>query len=599
MLFRDKHIKEGVPVIRIPGGMPGKGGRAPAFWAISRVKRIMSICLMVLISYTACANPDAAGPSPDSLTNTFSLGGLVKDADGHGLENVTVLLLPVEEYAITDKEGHFSFGNLPHGNYELRLSSVGYATENRVVHLTGDTFIEVDLKERIVGLAEVAVTARSKRLGSSSVIDKSAIIHTQPLSLADVLQLVPGHLAVNPALGSAQQVNLRQIPSTTDASRAGALGTQLIIDGVPVSNNANLQNDVNILNAAPSALPPFSSVSGRGNDLRQIPVDHIESIEVIRGIPSARFGDLTSGIIIANSRIGSFKPEIRVRLNPDAMQAVFMTGFSGRDRKNIYNISSDILRARDDARNPFNQYTRLQGQLAWQYIGERDKRFVATSIISGYRTLDNLKQDPDDARYQTRHYSYDYNIKISTDGRWKAGKKWISVLQYTAALTYGHQKSYYQSLVTRDLYPLSVATTDTTMRGVYGRSEYLNQTTVDGKPLNVYIKTEATLLKNILSTRHRFIAGWEWRADVNKGNGRWFDPLYPPRQNYSMGDRPRSYRDIPALHQLAYYLEDNFSGTVAGKKLMVQAGVRIDNLAPRGCSPVNIRSLSLPALIPL
>ena len=34
-----------------------------------------------------------------------------------------------------------------------------------------------------------------------------------------------------------------------------------------------------------------------GVDLREIPTENIESVEVIQGIPDAKYGDLTSGLI--------------------------------------------------------------------------------------------------------------------------------------------------------------------------------------------------------------------------------------------------------------------------------------------------------------
>lgn len=525
---------------------------------------------------------------PAKAQQTYTISGTIKH-NKVPLAGARVDILPVEQFTVSNAGGTFSIPGIPAGSYKLSITKAGFATELIDVKVP-DTIPDINMKERIMGLKEVFVTARPKILGSSSIIDKSAIIHTQPVSLADVLQLVPGQLAVNPNLGAAQQIMLRQIPATTDAARASALGTQVVMDGVPVSNNANLQSDVTILNASPGALPAFSSVAGRGNDLRQIPADNIESIEVIRGIPGARFGDLTSGLILVQSRIGAMPPEWRVRMNPNLVQLAFLSGFNGRDQRNTFNIGADLLQSRADVRDRLNQYTRFQGQLAWQY---KAKRFSATNILSGYKTLDRLKQSPDDRRNQASNYADDYGFKASSEGKWEVGPR---LLTYTAALTASRQSGYYQSLVTRDLFPLSDATTDTTKQGVFGKSEYLNRTTVDGRPVNAYVRVEAAVVKNTLGIRHRLSAGTEWRMDVNKGEGRSFDPLNPPRQNYSMGDRPRSYAAVPALHQLAYYAEDKVSASLGEHKLIGQFGIRTDNVAPQGVFRSRYKTITAPRI---
>ena len=51
------------------------------------------------------------------------------------------------------------------------------------------------------------------------------------------------------------------------------------MDGVPMSNNGTLSQG------------GFSSTAFVGTDLRQISADDIESVEIIRGIPSAEYGD--------------------------------------------------------------------------------------------------------------------------------------------------------------------------------------------------------------------------------------------------------------------------------------------------------------------
>ena len=48
----------------------------------------------------------------------------------------------------------------------------------------------------------------------------------------------------------------------------------------------------------------FSSTVFVGTDLRQISADNIDNVEVVRGIPSAEYGDLTSGLVIVHSKVG-------------------------------------------------------------------------------------------------------------------------------------------------------------------------------------------------------------------------------------------------------------------------------------------------------
>lgn len=525
-----------------------------------------------------------------------TVSGTVRDAgSGRPLAAALVQRQPTDETTYTDEQGRFSFQLTVRQTHTLTFSLLGKQPLTLTLRPARDTSLTVVLEDRSFGLNEVIVVAKEQRVGSSSVIDKSALIHVQPTSLADVLQLVPGQLAQNPNLGIAQQVTLRQIPTVTlnnnttitgpaaDALRNNALGTAIVQDGVPISNNANLQTSQTILNAAPGSGPVFSSVAGRGIDLRQVGADNIESVEVVRGIPSARFGDLTSGLVIVQSRIGKLRPELRVRLNPTLAQAAFVSGFAVGER-NTLNVSIDILRARDDPRDRVNTYTRLNGQLAWQ---AKTRTFTATTILNGYRTLDERRIDPSDTRTQRLNFAREWGLKASTEGRWRPGKPWLNAFRYIASLTYSHQQAYTQELITRDIFPLSTALRDTTLLGRYGEAEYLSRLTVEGRPLNGYANTEANwLIRSGSGLTQRISAGVELRYDVNLGDGRQFDPTRPPRQNYGVGERSRAFRSIPALVQLGYYLENKLTGQLAGRTYVVQAGVRLDNVQPGRVGPV-------------
>lgn len=43
----------------------------------------------------------------------------------------------------------------------------------------------------------------------------------------------------------------------------------------------------------------------RGTDMRTIATDNIESVEVVRGIPSAEYGNLSSGMVTIHRKHGA------------------------------------------------------------------------------------------------------------------------------------------------------------------------------------------------------------------------------------------------------------------------------------------------------
>ncbi len=503
-----------------------------------------------------------------------SLSGYLKDVtDSSAVADVAIQLLETGQWTISDANGFFNFSGLKAGNYTLIARLLGYRTQEFSVHTKESAGRGFYLVPQSIELEGVTITAREAALGSVSKLEGYALKHTQPVSLADVLQLVPGQLAQNPTLGNPAQFTIRQAPAGVAAQRMNALGTALLMDGAPISNNANLQTNTNILNASPGSLPPFSSVAGRGPDLRAIPADLIESVEVIRGIASAKYGDLTSGAVLVNTRLGAYEPKILVRTNPTVRQFSFGVGKKLGER-NTVNAELDLTTALTDPRNDLERYTRANLQTGWE---NRLGAIILKHKLTLFTTLDQTREAPEDDMARRRNYNRDRGFRLNSQGRWQNEETWINDLSYTFALAYQHQEGFFQELVTRDIFPVTDALTDTTRAGEYGQSSYLNKTTVDGKPLNVYLRLEAG--KSIATSwlgRHRIVGGAEWRHDSNQGNGRQFDPKNPPRQNYSMGDRPRTYASIPALNQLGLYLSDRWGLSVNNQQLLIEWGFRAD-----------------------
>ncbi len=502
----------------------------------------------------------------------MSLSGYFKDAaDSSAIAEVALQIEETGQWAITDEQGYFKISELNSGNYMLLARMLGYSSRRLTVNTASGASSVFYLSPLSVELETVVVTAREEPLGSVSKIERYAIKHTQPVSLSDVLQLVPGELVQNPQLGNATQFTLRQAPSSAAAQRMNALGTALIMDGAPISNNANLQANTNILNASSGSLPPFSSVAGRGLDLRSIPADLIESVEVIRGIPSARYGDLTAGAVLVQTRLGAYKPRALVRINPTVRQLSF--GAGKKVGSNTLNAELDLTTALTDPRNDLDQYTRANLQMGW---ANRLGRFDLQHRLTLFTTLDETREAPEDDVTLRSNFNRERGFRFNSRGRWRSEASFFEEIQYTLSISYQQQKSFFQEQITRDIFPVTDALADTTRSGEFGKSTYLNQTSVDGKPLNAYLRVETGKSLPFMPGNNRLLVGAEWRHDSNEGSGRQFDPKNPPRQNYSMGDRPRSYAGIPHLNQLGLYLTDRWALKLNDQSLLVDWGLRAD-----------------------
>lgn len=519
-------------------------------------------------------------------------GTVLAAGDAVPIAGATVVLST--RTTVSDSSGHFVLTNVAPGHYELRVEHPRFATRLLPIRVAvGDTVrIFVRLATRFAELERVTVTAREVRGAepgsSASVIGRDAIEHVQASSLADVLQLVPGQPAVNPSLAGVRQSLLRQAPLSggrdpgpgSEADRANALGTAIVLDGVPLSNNANIQTTLTILNSAPGALPSFASAADRGLDLRQLPADNVESVEVVRGVMSARHGDLTTGAILVTTRTGARAPELRLRANPQTFEMSGVAGW-GAARGSGLSLDGNLTRSQDDPRTAAGRFTRLTGNAAWRRPWGTDGRVQTVARLRLFGVIDEQQRDPGDRRYQIERWSRDRGGRVEVLGTWRRDSAGPVTLEVTGSAQLAEQGAFTQELISRDIFPVSRATRDTTAPAVFGRSEYLSRLRVDGRPLNAYARVEWRGVGALGSGwSHQPIAGAEWRRDANLGRGRRFDPITPPRQNYSVGDRPRDFRGIPALDIASAYVEERVRGTLAGRGVALDAGMRFDNVAP-------------------
>jgi outer membrane receptor protein involved in Fe transport len=510
---------------------------------------------------------------------TVDLTGYVRTTPSNRpLVGASVLLQPGDRVTRTDSTGRFLLRGVPSGTVlvEIRHPRVATVQLTRIIAAGFADTLRVEVAERPSFLPTVQVTAAEATIDGAtrSRVGRAALEHLQGSSLADALQLVPGQLAENPTLSSARQVLLRQVPTVAAADRANALGTAIVVDGVPLSNNANLQSDRTILNSAPGSLPVFSSTAGRGVDLRQVPLDNIESIEVVRGIPSARFGDLTAGAVVVETRAGAAQPELRARVNPTTLELSGLAGWGDGVTSSAWRADANVTEAIDDPRLRIGAFRRATGQLAWTQPWGRGGRSTTRVVVVD--ALDELRPDADDTRIQRRHFARDRQWRLSTQGTWAPALGQPSRIAWTLAHLVTSQEAFTQELIGRDIFPLATAFRDTTAAVPFGRSEYLSRLQVDGRPVTTYGRLDFRQTVLGASSVHQVVAGVEGRRESNAGAGRQFDPQSPPRQNYSVGDRPRTFREVPALRLGSAYVEDRWTGRLGGVLTAIDAGVRVD-----------------------
>jgi hypothetical protein len=423
---------------------------------------------------------------------------------------------------------------------------------------------------------EITVLSKNDNgIGTSSIIGNAAIEHVQPTNLADVMQLLPGNLSANPDLRSAQRISIREIGADDNS----AMGTAIFVDGAPLSNDANLQTY-----ATSKSDNNFSTVAGSGIDLRQISTDNIESVEVIRGIPSVTFGDLTSGVVLIKTKAGYTPFEVKLKTDPKIKQLTFGKGLSLKSIRSNVNFNFDYLQSFDDIRTKYQGFNRLTAEVGFSKIFDPQKiPLTYHAKVSYYETIDDFKTDPDAMVANERILSKDRGLRFNMYGKWSPELKLLTSLDYSFSVSYTHQKSSeekYRS--TSRIQAISTSLTEGENPGVFLPSEQFTGYVVDGKPVSVFGQITANKFINFqngITNKIRY--GFDYRLNANYGEGQIYDVANPPFiSTYTA--RPRKYKDIPALQNYSVYLEDRLFLTLGKTFLDVQAGFRLNNFQSSG-----------------
>lgn len=344
----------------------------------------------------------------------------------------TVLLQPSGQTAVTDMKGQATINNVPQGRYTLIVRYVGFEPYQVAVNVTNrDLNLKAELVESSLALKEVTVTAKTRESGAStsSVIGRQAIDHLQATSLADVMQLLPGQLIDRPDLTQQQGLQLRTLQNNSTM----AFGTSIVVDGMPMSNNGDV------------AQGAFSGTAFAGTDLRQVSADNIDEVEVIRGIPSAEYGDLTSGLVVVHSKVGVTPWQAKAKINPGLQNYSVGKGFS-LAKAGIINANLDYAKAWGDPRQKTRSYDRYTANIGWGY--DISRRWHTDTKLRFMQAKDWSGKDPDAIQDGTESKAKNTTFGLTHNGKLQMDLPLMRSLKYTIGLSLSEQDNTNTSFVT-------------------------------------------------------------------------------------------------------------------------------------------------------
>lgn len=524
-------------------------------------KFLLLICLLLPISEAVWAQ-------------SFSLSGRVVDTEGSAVE-LAVVSLNKSIWATTDKNGNYTLSNLKKGKYEYQVSFVGYKDITGSVEISNNTILNFTLQSLSLELNSVTVTAEREDMGSKSVINEEAVRHLQPKSVSDLLQLVPGNLAKNPNLNELSQATVREIEPSAGAS----LGTSVIVDGTPLSNDANLQAIASTRYGSASGTQTDGmsdqTTAGGGTDLRTVSAGVVESMEVISGIPSAEYGNLTSGVVIVKTKAGRTPWEFKSQVDPNSKLAYIGKGFALK-KGGSFNIGGDWSQSYSDPRRKYLGYDRLTAAGGFSKVWNRASLNIKGSV---YSNVNNRKTDPQLEELEINFTNKNVGLRLSANGSVQPKTSLITSLDYN----FSTQVSRTEDIHINKVWSPDGAVTDTRVSGIQQAYQkirpYNAEYTLHGIPVNIYGQLVAGKYFQIGEKDYNKIkAGVEYTMDANRGKGLSYDIETPPQAASTHTLRPRAYKDIPALNTASVFISDKGRLTLGGTVLKSEIGVRASNL---------------------
>ena len=517
-------------------------------------------------------------------TDKATVEGVVRDSDGKPLSFATMFIAELGTGVSTDLEGKFRFTGTKGTEYTLNVSYLNHVDKEVKVKAGSPEPLVIVLEEQSYELAEVVVMADYKKnQGSTAVINQQALEHIQPTSVADVLSLIPGGLFRESSATGFNRISLRQSGSDDNTS----LGMAVVMDGIPQDNDGFRASIPGL------STDEYSDRLGmnRGIDLKTLSTDHIRKIEIVKGISSAKLGNLSSGVIQTTSKIGITPAQLRMKVDPLTKLIYLGKGFRISPKMGYLHTGIDYTSVYDDRRDPMSKYSRLTGQVTYNNsVDVGDKTLFLFFKLSEVYTLNQAKEDE-----LTQDYNESFRNKYSRTGAsFKAQMydlgKIVDNVEFIASADYTYDLIDRNRLVqTGTPLPSPLATEEGESEGIYLPSTFQ----IENKPLSLLTQLNAESLFETRSFRHKVIYGLSWKRTKNYGEGVMVDMTRPPYPGNNEYVRPVPNRSIPALSVGAAYAEEQLKHSNRWFDFELNAGVRFTQMFNLDTKYTELRKLQV------
>lgn len=507
-----------------------------------------------------------------------TLSGTVTEyGSGNPVGFATIVVEASEQWAVADAKGRFTLRNITVSESLVKVDCLGYVTWSKDLKFSKDVSgLHVELRADNLALESAVVTAQENGNSATTTrtIDRMALDHVQLMNVSDISSLLPGGATVEPNLTNSGQLSIRTGKAEGDNS---SFGTAVEVDGVRLSSNASFNN---------------VDLSGHylGVSTQNIASSNVESVEVITGVPSVEYGDMTSGVIKINTRRGKTPWAVTLSTSPRTKQVSVSKGFDlgstvrGHSR-GVLNTSLERTRSIADPMSPYTSYDRNQLSMTWsgQTTGEMPLR-LSLGVTGNLGGLDD-RADPDKL-VDTWLNKRDNSVRANLSANWLLSKSWITNIELNASATYAdnrqrEKKLYHSAVSSTSLHALErgycmaedyVPGADNPAVRIAPGTRY-NVMGVDDRPLSAKVTLKANWAKNVGRINSKLKLGADWTLDKNFGTG-----AYSEDEATAESYRVWRYCDVPAMTNLSAYAEENLMiRTGDDARLNLIAGVRWDN----------------------